>query len=126
SAPMFSRGANQGITYTVLYVILGLILLFELLPFYFVFVTAFKSTLQISQIQSMFWPSPWTLEHFRFMLVEKPFLTWYKNTIIVAAVSTAVSVLASALGGYALARLKWRGAGGLGTTVLIAYLMPRA
>lgn len=126
SAPMLSRGANRGIGYTVLYVLLGIILVFELMPFYFVFVTAFKSTLQISQIQNMFWPSPWTLEHFRYMLVEKPFLTWYKNTVIVAAVSTTVAVLASALGGYALARLRWRGGGGLGTTVLIAYLMPQA
>ena len=87
------------------------VLLFELMPFYFIVVTAFKSTLQIQQVQNMFWPSPWTLEHFRYMLFEKPFLTWYGNTILVAVVSTTVSVLAAALGGYALARLKWRGVG---------------
>ena len=36
------------------------------------------------------------------MLFEKPFLQWYANTIVVAVVSTTVSVLAAALGGYAL------------------------
>jgi multiple sugar transport system permease protein len=126
SAPLLSRDANRGVRFTLLYVLLGIVMLFELLPFYFVIVTAFKSTLQISQVQNMFWPSPWTLEHFRYMLVEKPFLTWYKNTDLVAFVSVSISVLASALGGYALARLRWRGAGGIGTTVLIAYLMPQA
>jgi len=126
SGPVLGRTANRRLGNVVLYTLLGLVLLFELMPFYFVFVTAFKSTLQISQVQNMFWPSPWTLEHFRFMLFEKPFLTWYMNTIIVAVVSTVVAVLASALGGYALARLRWRGSGVLGSTVLIAYLMPPA
>jgi multiple sugar transport system permease protein len=126
SPAMFSRNTGRGINYTILYILLGAVLIFELLPFYFIVVTAFKSTLQIQQIQNMFWPSPWTFEHFRFMIYEKPFLTWYRNTIVVAVVSTTISVLAAALGGYALARLKWRGAGAMSTTVLIAYLMPPA
>ena len=46
----------------------------------------------------MFWPTPWTLDNFRYMLFEKPFLQWYANTIVVAVVSTTVSVLAAALG----------------------------
>jgi multiple sugar transport system permease protein len=121
-----NRKTSKKIGTTLLYVVLGVVLIFELLPFYFIVVTAFKSTLQIQQIQNMFWPTPWTTEHFRFMIYEKPFLSWYRNTVVVAVVSTTVSVLAAALGGYALARLKWRGAGSMGTTVLIAYLMPPA
>ena len=69
-----------------MYVLIGALLLFEIFPFYFIFVTAFKSTLQIQQIQSMFWPAPWTLEHFRFLFAQLPFLTWYGNTILVAFV----------------------------------------
>jgi multiple sugar transport system permease protein len=121
-----NRKTSKKIGTTLLYVVLGVVLIFELLPFYFIVVTAFKSTLQIQQIQNMFWPTPWTTEHFRFMIYEKPFLSWYRNTVVVAVVSTTVSVLAAALGGYALARLKWRGAGSMGTSVLIAYLMPPA
>jgi multiple sugar transport system permease protein len=126
SSPLMSKKASKGIGNTILYVLLGIVLVFELMPFYFVFVTAFKSTLQIQQVQNMFWPQPWTMEHFRYMIFEKPFLTWYKNTVIVSVVSTTISVLAAALGGYALARLKWRGSGAIGTSVLIAYLMPPA
>ena len=126
SAPLLPKKASRGINVTFLYVLLGAVLLFELLPFYFIFVTAFKSTLQIQQITSMFWPRPWTLDHFRYLFTQIPFTSWYMNTIMVAAVSTGVSVLAASLGAYALVRLKWRGAGFLGTTVLIAYLMPSA
>jgi len=126
SRPLLPKKASRGIGVTLLYVLLGAVLIFELLPFYFIFVTAFKSTLQIQQITSMFWPSPWTLDHFRFLFTQVPFASWYMNTILVAAVSTSVSVLAASLGAYALVRLKWRGAGVLGTSVLIAYLMPSA
>jgi multiple sugar transport system permease protein len=126
SAPLMKSGMSRRITFGFLYLVLGAILAFELLPFYFIVVTAFKTKLQIQQIQNMFWPQPWTLDNFRYMLFEKPFLTWYWNTIVVAAVSTTVSVLSAALGGYALVRLKWRGSNSMGTIVLIAYLMPAA
>ena len=55
-----------------MYGLLGAILLFELLPFYFIFVTAFKSKLQIQQIESMFWPEPWTLDNFRYLFTADP------------------------------------------------------
>src|SRR4029453_6703371 len=83
-----------------------------------------KSTLQIQQIQNMFWPSPWTFDHFTFLITQTPFTTWYTNTILVAAASTLISLFAASLGAYALVRLRWRGVGPLSTTVLIAYLMP--
>ena len=126
SRPLLPKKASRGIGYTVLYALLGAVLIFELLPFYFIFVTAFKSNLQIQQITSMFWPNPWTLDHFRYLFTQIPFTNWYVNTITVAAVRTAVAGLAAARGAYALVRLKWRGAGALGTSVLIAYLMPTA
>jgi multiple sugar transport system permease protein len=124
AAPVVARGTSRRIGIVTLYVLIGIVLVFELFPFYFIFVTAFKSTLQIQQIQSMFWPSPWTLEHFVFLFTQLPFAAWYANTILVAGVSTLVSLFAASLGAYALVRLKWRGTGPLSTAVLVAYLMP--
>jgi multiple sugar transport system permease protein len=125
-APAVSRKGSRRVGIVVLYVLIAIVLLFEVFPFYFIFVTAFKSTLQIQQIQSMFWPSPWSIEHFTFLFTQLPFATWYMNTIFVAAVSTGVSLFAASLGAYALVRLKWRGASPLSTAVLVAYLMPPA
>lgn len=126
SRPLVPRAARRGVGVTVLYLLLGAVLLFELFPFYFIFVTAFKSNLQIQQVRSMFWPDPWTLDHFVYLFTQIPFTRWYSNTIMVTAVSTLLSVLVASLGAYALVRLKWRGANLLGTSVLIAYLMPGA
>jgi multiple sugar transport system permease protein len=124
--PALSRKNSRRIGVGALYAAMAVVLVFEIFPFYFIFVTAFKSTLQIQQIQSMFWPAPWTLEHFVFLFTKLPFTTWYANTILVAAVSTGVSIFAASLGAYALVRLKWRGTNPLSTAVLVAYLMPQA
>jgi multiple sugar transport system permease protein len=126
AAPIARRRTSRRVGVVTLYVLIAILLVFELFPFYFIFVTAFKGTLQIQQIQSMFWPAPWTLEHFVFLFTQLPFAAWYANTILVAGVSTLVSLFAASLGAYALVRLKWRGTSPLSTTVLVAYLMPPA
>jgi multiple sugar transport system permease protein len=120
------RRSRRRIGHIVLYVLVAIVVLFEILPFYFIFVTAFKSTLQIQQIKSMYWPDPWSWEHFTFLFTKLPFTTWYANTIVVATVSTLVSLFCASLGAYALVRLRWKATGPVSTSVLIAYLMPPA
>lgn len=102
-----------------------LLLGFELIPFYWVIITAFKGTQQIVSFDSVFWPQPWTGEQFQTLLgPTRSFLLWYRNTVVVAAVSTVVSVIVAALGAYGLTRLRWRGSNFFASTVLVAYLMP--
>jgi len=126
ATPRVATRTRKRIGTVLLYGIIGLVLIWVLVPFYFIFVTAFKSTVQIQQVQSMFWPAPWTLDHFIFLFTKLPFTTWYTNTILVAFVSTLVSMFAASLAAYALVRLKWKGSGPLSTSVLVAYLMPAA
>ena len=106
------------------YLSIGFLLLFLLFPFYWVIVTSFKGTEQIRTMQSPFWPDPWTFEHYRYMLTESNFPTWFWNTVQVAVVSTLISVFVAAFGAYAMVRLQWRGAGFVQTAILFAYLMP--
>jgi multiple sugar transport system permease protein len=100
------------------------ILLFVLFPFYWVIITSFKTTPQISERISIFWPSPWTIDQYTSLLQDTPFLFWFRNTVIVAFASTAISVTLASLAAYALARLKFLGAGMLTTFLLITYLLP--
>lgn len=97
---------------------------FVLFPFYFVVTTAFKSDTQIQQRASLFWPDPWTLDQFNYLLTQTDYTLWFRNTVTVAFITTALAVLFAALGGYALARLKFRGAGAMTTILLITYLLP--
>jgi multiple sugar transport system permease protein len=106
------------------FTVLGALLFFELFPFYWVIITAFKGDEQTRAFRSIFWPDPWTFEHFTFMLTQTSFMTWFGNTVQVALVSCFISVFVGALGAYALVRLRWRGAGFISTAILFAYLMP--
>lgn len=100
------------------------IMVFVLFPFFWVIVTSFKSTAQIYERVSIFWPDPFTLEQFRSLLQDTPFVLWLWNSVLVAVVSTVVSVAAAALAAYALTRLRFTGAGLLTTFILITYLLP--
>ncbi len=99
-------------------------LLFVLFPFFWIVVTAFKGELQIQQRVSLFWPQPWTFDQFGTLLNGTRFTQWFQNTVFIATITTTLSVLFAAFGGYALARLKFRGAGFMTTVLLITYLLP--
>ncbi|GIE28100.1 sugar ABC transporter permease [Actinoplanes italicus] len=102
------------------------LLAFVLGPMYWIFVTAFKSETQVVMRDNDLWPTPWTIEQFGALFTNQPFGRWYLNTLMVSAASTTVALLCAALGGYALARLKFRGAQGFTVTVLLTYVMPGA
>jgi multiple sugar transport system permease protein len=105
---------------------LAALLLFVLAPLYWIAVTAFKSEGQIVMRDHDLWPTPWTLEQFGDLFTTKPFGRWYLNTLLVSVASTAVALVCAALAGYALARLRFRGARSFTTTVLLTYVMPGA
>jgi multiple sugar transport system permease protein len=108
--------------------VITLVLLLVLIyfPFYWIIITAFKTEAQITLRQNILWPEPWSLEQFHKLFFQQPFFTWARNTIVVTFFSTFVSVAVSALGAYALARLRFRGANVLNATLLITYLIPGA
>lgn len=101
-------------------------LIFVLFPFYWIIITSFKTDLQIQQFVSIYWPDPWTTDQYRSLIYDTPYLLWFRNTLIVATSSTAISVFIATLAAYALARLRFLGAGTLTTVLLITYLLPGA
>ncbi|MCA2216961.1 ABC transporter permease [Jidongwangia harbinensis] len=102
------------------------LLVFVLAPLYWIAVTAFKTEGQVVTRERDLWPTPWTLEQFGALFTNQPFGRWYANTLLVSAASTAVALVCAALAGYALARLRFRGAQGFTVTVLLTYVMPGA
>jgi multiple sugar transport system permease protein len=122
--PIFNYGGREKMGIGMRLLLLLPFMVFVIFPFYWVIITSFKTTLQISERRSIFWPDPGTFEQYRSLLFESPFLTWLKNSVLVAAGSTVISVAFAALAAYALTRLKFLGAGLLTTLILITYLLP--
>ncbi len=88
-------------------------LFFVLFPFFFMAVTSFKSNAELYNLQSVpFLVRAPIVEHYTFLFARTEFLTWMKNSLLVAIVATAASVAISILAGYSLARLRFRGPDG--------------
>jgi len=104
---------------------LVLLLTFELAPFYWVIVTAFKTELQVTRFENVYWPTPWTLQQFVKLLgPNRSFMVWLKNTTIISVATPLLSTIIAAAGAYALTRLRWKGARQFSSAILVAYLMP--
>ncbi len=107
------------------YLPLVLFLLFLLFPFYWMLVVSFKPTNDLfNQQVSPFLIQHFTLENYTYLFTNTEFANWFKNTMIVALASTAVSLFCSVLIGYSLSRLRFRGSNLLGVVIFLAYLVP--
>ncbi len=100
-----------------------------LFPFYWMLVTTFRPDGELYRPWNRanytpFWTTSPTLEHIRYLLSETLFGTWLYNTMFISLISTAISLFCGLLAGYALARLRFRLAGSLGTSIFVTYLVP--
>jgi len=112
------------------YIPLAVFILFTLFPFYWMAVTAFRPDPELYRSwraanATPFWTLEPTLEHFKGLLEGSEFLQWLWNTMLIATVSTIISLICGMFAGYALARLRFRGSEFLGTAIFITYLVPQ-
>jgi len=103
-----------------LWVTLGLVLVVVLFPFYWMIITSFKTYEQIRSINTPFIPNPFDLSAYYRLFFERDFGTWYRNSLVVAAIVTPLTVAVSMLAAYALIRLRFIGAALLATVILIS------
>jgi multiple sugar transport system permease protein len=78
-------------------------------PFVWMVSTSFKLSSQVLTQQIEWIPREWTLGNYTKVLTQYPVGIWALNSVIVAAISTALCVLFGAMAGYALARLRFPG-----------------
>ncbi|RDE08931.1 carbohydrate ABC transporter permease [Pelagibacterium lacus] len=101
-------------------VVLGLMVLF---PIYWMIVVALTPTGFGRQITT-FLPQTITLDNFVSLFTARPMARWIGNSIIVATLSSALSLVFGVSCGYALSRLRFRGASLLLIAVLATQMMP--
>jgi multiple sugar transport system permease protein len=100
-------------------------LIVTLFPFVWMFITSIKPNAELYNVRMnpLYVLKP-TLEHFRYLMRETIFLTWAYNTLYVSILSTAISLVTGIMAGYALSRLRFRGAGGMAVGIFVTYLVP--
>ena len=110
-----------------LWVPLVFFLIFTLGPFWYMLVVSLKDQqLEVNDPSVFpFWPFHPNLNQYADLFERTQFPRWALNTFIVATVSTIVSLTFGTLAGYALARLRFRGATLLGIISFVTYLVPQ-
>ena len=107
------------------YLPVAALLVIMLFPFYWMAITAFKPNDEFYNTAiSPFVVLHPTLDHFIYLFTKTHFPDWLRNTMVVAIVATAISLVASTMAGYSLGRLHYRGANWLGWAIFVTYLVP--
>ncbi|WP_407562612.1 carbohydrate ABC transporter permease [Streptomyces sp. 184] len=95
-----------------------------LFPVYWMAVTAFKPTADITAETPVFLPTDLTLEHFRTAVGADGFAQFWRNSLLVTVSAVLLSLLVALGAAFAVARMRWRGRRAFVLMVFIAQMAP--
>ena len=103
---------------------LAIFLLITLAPFYWILVTALKTSTEVFAKPLTYWPVNITFDNFVNLFKKLHFEQYFINSFIVSiSVTTLVSVMAL-IGGYAMSRYKFRGKSFVYVLLLCTQMFP--
>lgn len=120
--PRRQRGHVLGAT--VAHVVLLLFVAFGMLPVLVMVLTSFKPGTEIFRIPAEFWPANPTLGHYIRVFTDSAMPAAMVNSALAAILVTAATLLLGGTAGYAIARIPFRGAGGVSIGLLLGQLLP--
>lgn len=115
------------INLTIVILMISIVCMFAVFPFVWILSTSIKPAAEIYQTPSIMPDNP-TLEGFRSILFSSArqfdFKQWLSNSIVVASITTAFSLVIASLGGYGLSRFRFMGRKTLSYSILITQVIP--
>ena len=107
-----------------IYFFLIITLIIALFPIYWMLNTSLKLPNEINRMRPTYWPESPSLYSYT-NLVKMGFLLNVSNSLIVSIVTSVLSIVASMLSAYAIARLRFRLKKVVSRSIFYAYIMPR-
>ncbi len=114
------RRQKKFITYLLL--IFGLAIV--VIPFWYMLVTSFKPQSYIFEIPPKLWPEEITLKNYQEAVQKNDFGLYFMNSLFVAVVTTALTVLISSMLAYVFARMKFKAKELLFSIFLMGMMIP--
>jgi trehalose/maltose transport system permease protein len=105
------------------YLLLAGILFYTVFPFYWAVVSSLKSGSELFEAELLPWAP--TLENYAAVFRDQPFARTIVNSLVVAALATAVSLLLAASAAYALSRIRFRGRAAVLVAILSVSMFPQ-
>ena len=91
------------------YLTIAVALVITLFPVYWIASNSFKYDIDIFAVPPQWFPVNPVLKHYYAAFVERPFLQYALNSLIIAVATTLVSLVLGTMAGYALARFQYPG-----------------
>ena len=110
---------------TVSYVVLIAMAVFAIFPFLWMVSTSLKPYADVYTLPPVYLPRTIDFGFYQQVLGETPFFRFMLNRLIVASLSTVLSVIVGAMAGWSFARGGFRGSKLMLRSVLLAYLLPQ-
>ncbi|MFJ3407333.1 carbohydrate ABC transporter permease [Promicromonospora sp. NPDC090134] len=101
--------ARRRLERTALYVALTIIAVVMVVPFVWMILTSLKTPQDIAANPPAILPTQWAWSNYTEALAAAPFLTYARNSLVIAVSHTAINLVVASMAGYALARLRFRG-----------------
>jgi len=109
------------------YVLLVALSVCFVFPFYWLFISAFKTKEQIFTLPPEFWPQPWRLDNLVRVFQETNIVRAFINSVVIAGGHCALALFLCSLAGYAFAKFpKAPGRDKLFAFVLATMMIPMA
>lgn len=115
---------KQRTAITLLYIALTIGAVLMALPMVQMVLTSLKTPSEALRIPPTLLPARPSLDAYRTVLTQAPFLTWFRNSVIVAVTVTALVLFTSTLAGYIFAKFEFPGRNILFTLLLATLMVP--
>lgn len=102
----------------------AIVILNGVFPALWILFTSLKTESELTQKPITYWPHEPTIGNFISAFQDQPLLTFLTNSLIVAGLSTLLSLFISALAAYAIARLRLRFRGLILTAIIGVSMFP--
>ena len=106
-------------------VILALLTVLFVFPFYWILTGAFKSQPDTIMIPPQWWPQNPTTENFQQLAVQNPALQWMWNSVFISLATMFLVCATSSLAGYVLAKKRFYGQRILFAIFIAAMALPK-
>jgi len=120
SSLSFGKKISKYLSYLVL-ILLSIPIVW---PFWWMFTSAFKKTYEIFSYPPTLLPQTWNWQNFADAFTYQPFALHYFNSLYIAILVTLGTLLFASMAGYAFARIPFWGSSALFLLLLSALMMP--
>jgi len=114
---------NHYLVKTLYWILIGVMVIYSVFPIYWMIVSGLRDPNVIYNTVSIM-PGPWSLKSYETLLDLTDFSSWFKNSMIVALGTVAITITLSTLIAYSVTRLQFRGKMVVVGTMLYAYMFP--